>query len=58
MSETGDRVLVLFAHPALQKSRVNRELVREARQVEGITFRDLYEDYPEFDIDVPREQRQ
>lgn len=50
------RVLVLFAHPALEKSRVHRRLVREALEVAGITFHDLYEEYPTFDIDVPREQ--
>ena len=51
------RVLILFAHPALEKSRVHRRLVREAAAVDGITFHDLYEDYPDFDIDVAREQQ-
>ena len=51
------KVLLLFAHPALQKSRVNRVLIREARQIAGVTFRDLYEVYPELDIDVRREQQ-
>lgn len=50
------RVLVLFAHPALQKSRINVHLASAARGVAGITFHDLYEAYPDFDIDVPREQ--
>ena len=49
-------VLVLFAHPALHKSRCNRRLMREPQQLEGVTFHDLYEAYPGFDIDVPREQ--
>src|SRR6185369_10018305 len=51
------RVLVLFAHPAFQKSRVHRHLVPAARQVEGITFHDLYEAYPDFQLDVPHEQQ-
>jgi glutathione-regulated potassium-efflux system ancillary protein KefG len=51
------RVLILFAHPALHKSRVNRELVRAAQEVADVTFRDLYEAYPDFDIDVKEEQR-
>lgn len=51
------RVLVLFAHPALQKSRVNKRLVREPVAIDGITVNDLYEAYPRFDIDVVREQR-
>ncbi|MBC8075586.1 MAG: NAD(P)H-dependent oxidoreductase [Chloroflexales bacterium] len=50
------RVLVLFAHPALEKSRVHRRLIREVPEVAGVTFHDLYEEYPTFDIDVPREQ--
>jgi glutathione-regulated potassium-efflux system ancillary protein KefG len=50
------RVLILFAHPALEKSRVHRRLIREAVETPGITFNDLYEHYPDFDIDVRREQ--
>ncbi len=50
------RILVLFAHPALEKSRVNRELAAAVRDLPGVTFHDLYEVYPEFDIDVRREQ--
>ena len=50
------RVLVLFAHPALEKSRVHRRLADAVRDVEGVTFHDLYEAYPDFDIDVGREQ--
>jgi glutathione-regulated potassium-efflux system ancillary protein KefG len=50
------RVLVLFAHPALEKSRVHRRLVRAVPRLERLTFQDLYEAYPAFDIDVPREQ--
>jgi len=50
------RVLVLFAHPALEKSRVNKVLVKHAQEQDGITFHDLYEAYPDFAIDVKREQ--
>jgi len=50
------RVLVLFAHPALEKSRVNRRLAAEVAGLEGVTFHDLYEAYPDFDVDVRREQ--
>jgi len=50
------RVLVLFAHPALEKSRVNRVLIRDLDRIEGVTFHDLYEAYPDFDVDVEREQ--
>jgi glutathione-regulated potassium-efflux system ancillary protein KefG len=51
-----NRVLVLFAHPALEKSRVNRHLIYAADGLEGVTFHDLYEEYPDFQIDVAREQ--
>lgn len=51
------KILVIFAHPAIQKSRVNRELAREAMEVEGVTFHDLYDAYPDFIIDIAREQK-
>lgn len=50
------RVLILFAHPALEKSRVNRRLAAAVRALPGVTFHDLYEAYPDFDVDVRREQ--
>jgi len=54
---TPRRILVLFAHPALQKSRVNRRMAAAAQKLPGITFHDLYEMYPDFQIDVAREQK-
>jgi glutathione-regulated potassium-efflux system ancillary protein KefG len=57
MSEFAYRILVLFAHPALEKSRVNRVLIEGLRDLEGVTVHDLYEAYPDFGIDVSREQR-
>jgi glutathione-regulated potassium-efflux system ancillary protein KefG len=50
------RVLVLFAHPVLERSRVNRRLVDAIRGMDGVTIHDLYEQYPTFSIDVEREQ--
>lgn len=50
------RVLLLFAHPAFEKSRVHRALLRAARTVNGVTIHDLYEQYPDGDIDIAREQ--
>lgn len=55
-NETKTRILVLFAHPAFHKSRVNRVLAQALNAMEGITFHDLYESYPDFGIDVVREQ--
>jgi glutathione-regulated potassium-efflux system ancillary protein KefG len=50
------KVLVLFAHPALERSRVNRALLAGARNRAGVTVHDLYEVYPDMQIDVGREQ--
>jgi glutathione-regulated potassium-efflux system ancillary protein KefG len=50
------RVLILFAHPALQSSRVHRRLILAVPDRPDITFHDLYEAYPGFDVDVGREQ--
>ena len=49
-------VLILLAHPALDRSRVNRPLAEAVRGLDGVSFRDLYEEYPDLDIDVPAEQ--
>jgi len=53
-----DRLLLLFAHPSFQRSRVHAGLLRELEGVEGLTFHDLYPAYPDFDfdVDVAREQ--
>ena len=51
-----NNVLVLFAHPAIRGSRVNRRLVDAVRDLAGVTVNDLYEAYPDLDIDVAREQ--
>lgn len=50
------RVLVLFAHPVIERSRVNRRLLAAIRGLDGVTIHDLYEAYPTFAIDVEREQ--
>ena len=50
------RVLVLFAHPALEKSRVNRRLAAAVQDLPGVTFNDLYESYPDGHVVVQREK--
>lgn len=49
--------LILFAHPAFDKSVVNKKLIDGVKNLDGITFHDLYEKYPEFDIDIDYEQK-
>lgn len=47
-----NNVLVLFAHPRFEQSRTNKVLVDAIKKKEGVTFHDLYERYPDFNIDV------
>uniref|UniRef100_B0T300 NAD(P)H dehydrogenase (Quinone) n=1 Tax=Caulobacter sp. (strain K31) TaxID=366602 RepID=B0T300_CAUSK len=49
-------VLLTLAHPALERSRANRALAKAAKALEGVTFHDLYETYPDFAIDIEAEQ--
>lgn len=51
------RVLVLFAHPALEKSRVHRRLLSAVPDHPDLTLHDLYEAYPRLDVDAAAEQR-
>lgn len=50
------KILILFAHPLFEKSNANDALVQHIPDSANITFHDLYQEYPEFDIDMKREQ--
>lgn len=50
------RILVLFAHPSLDRSEINRPLADATCKVDGVTLVDLYAEYPDFQIDIDREQ--
>ena len=50
-------ILILFAHLALQQSRINSAMAGAIRGMEGVTFHDLLEAYPDFYIDVETERR-
>jgi glutathione-regulated potassium-efflux system ancillary protein KefG len=50
------KILVLFAHPRPSLSVVQRALRAAIERLDGIDLRDLYAEYPDFAIDVPREQ--
>ena len=50
------RILVLLAHPSIDRSEVNRPLAKAAKGLEGINLVDLYAEYPDFQIDIDREQ--
>lgn len=49
--------LVLLAHPYPGRSRAGKALRRAAAALEGVTLHDLYECYPNFVINVGREQQ-
>jgi glutathione-regulated potassium-efflux system ancillary protein KefG len=50
------KALILFAHPRYEKSRANRALLSGVELLDWITIHDLYEEYPDFNIDAAREQ--
>ena len=50
------RVLILLAHPSPDESEVNLPMIRASAKLEGVTVLDLYAEYPDFVIDVEREQ--
>ena len=50
------KILILFAHPAFHRSSINRRLTEGLHNMENISFHNLYEAYPEMDIDIDREQ--
>jgi glutathione-regulated potassium-efflux system ancillary protein KefG len=54
---TGDGMLLVLAHPALERSRANQRMLQAAQAVAGVTVHDLYELYPDFTIDVRAEQK-
>ena len=52
------KILIIFAHPYPQQSRVNRPLLEEVQGMSGVEVIDLYEKYPDFYIDIATEQQQ
>ncbi|GAB1450297.1 NAD(P)H-dependent oxidoreductase [Draconibacterium sp.] len=51
------KILIIFAHPAIQKSRIHKRLTDSLRNLYGITVNNLYENYPDFYIDIVAEQQ-
>lgn len=51
-----NKILILFAHPLFEKSNANKAMVTNIPDSPNITFHDLYQEYPDFDIDIKREQ--
>lgn len=51
------RILVQFVHPYPERSRANRTMLDSIRGLPQVAVNDLYAQYPNFYIDVPREQK-
>ena len=49
------KILVVFAHPLLERSQINRELIKAYDPAE-VTWVDLYEMYPEFVFPIAYEK--
>jgi putative NADPH-quinone reductase len=51
------RILVIYAHPASHRSRINLQLVEAAGNLPNVQIHDLYETYPDFHIDISHEKK-
>lgn len=54
--KSGSPVIVLYAHPQGQRSTANRCLIEAVTGLSGVAVHDLYERYPDCDIDARVEQ--
>jgi len=52
-----NKILILFAHPSQHRSEINLPLIRASSSVEHVTVVDLYAEYPDYCIDIDREQQ-
>jgi len=52
-----NNILILFAHPSQHRSEVNLPLIEASKTIEGVTVVDLYAEYPDYCIDIEREQQ-
>lgn len=50
------KVTIFLFHPRLEESRVNKKLVEAAKSIDNVEVKDMYELYPDFNIDVRKEQ--
>ena len=51
------KLLIYYAHPGNRYSHVNKVMASRARGIAGISFVDLYADYPRHNIDIDVEQK-
>ncbi len=50
------KILILFAHPKFEHSDANHALINAISNLEHVQIRDLYELYPDFNVNVQEEQ--
>lgn len=50
------KILINFAHPVKSRSNINKALRAAVEDIQGVVVNDLYAQYPDFLIDIKREQ--
>ncbi len=55
-SKQWQSILILFAHPMIHRSNVNKAMIEAVADLDAVTVHDLYAAYPELYIDVEYEQ--
>lgn len=51
-----NKIVILLFHPVLHKSRVNSVLLNSIEGIEGVSYRKMYDLYPDYNIDIKEEQ--
>jgi len=51
------KILVNVVHPNIQESIVNKRLINGIQDMKNIRINNLYEKYPDFNIDIKKEQK-
>jgi len=57
MKNSTTRILVILVHPNMKKSRANKKIMETISDLENVIIHDLYKEYPDFRIDVRKEQK-
>ena len=52
-----NKILILYAHQRHEASNINKPMVEETKNIDGVTFVDLYAEYPDSKINVEKEQQ-
>ncbi|GGG64686.1 NAD(P)H-dependent oxidoreductase [Paenibacillus radicis (ex Gao et al. 2016)] len=51
------KILVIVTHPSFDQSRANRALINELSPYDNIDVHNLHDEYPDWNIDIEREQQ-